>query len=69
MKAKLIAVPHSVLPDDTAVEVRHEGKLLCVIYGADGPGIRIVSKHIVDGSEFSWRLVSQNPGVVEVMIR
>lgn len=69
VKAKLQLSKHRILESENTIEVHYDGKLLCIIYGADGPGIRIISKHIVDGSEFSWGLVSQNPGVVEVMIR
>lgn len=70
MKAKLYADPHAVLRGETAIEVHHDGKLLCVVYGSDGPGIRIVSKYIKAGSDFDVSHMQVGPlGVVEIMIR
>jgi hypothetical protein len=54
MKAELRIKPHSVLPDETVVEIWWGGLFIGQVTGADGPGIRVVSKHpkeakIVDG--------------------
>jgi len=30
------------------IEVRYDGRLIAVVYGNDGPGVRIVSKYAVE---------------------
>ena len=45
MKAQLAVKPHSVLPGESVAEVTYNGQLVCTITGADGPGVRIISKH------------------------
>lgn len=61
MKAELKLVPHAVLKDADTIEVWHAGQFICSIYGADGPGVRIVTKH---GLKVAW----VDPLVLEVMI-
>lgn len=69
MKAELRIAPHTVL-NASVIEVWYGGKLVCTVTGADGPGIRIISKHVVGGKpsvkveETKWQV---SPGVVEVM--
>jgi len=46
MKTKIKAVPHTQLPGENVVEVTYNGRLLCTIVGADGPGIRIISRYV-----------------------
>ena len=70
MKAQLQLERHAFCDwGDNVVEVHHDGRLLCVIYGADGPGIRIVSKHIKGPEDIAICFSEGSPGVVEVMIR
>lgn len=45
MKAELRARPHSTRPGHLTFEVWYDGKLIGSVYGADGPGIRFISKH------------------------
>jgi len=45
MKARLVAVPHKERRGETGVEVWWKDKLIGCVYGADGPGIRFISKH------------------------
>jgi len=45
MKAELRPGVHTALGQQVAVEVWWEGKMIGVVYGADGPGIRFCSKH------------------------
>lgn len=45
MKAELRFVEHTQLPGQMLIEVWHEGKLIGTVVGADGPGIRFISKH------------------------
>lgn len=70
MKTTLHVVPHSVLPDHHVVEIWFENKLLGTITGADGPGVRILSKHI-DPSDFAISFSAIGPPVtiVEVPIK
>lgn len=57
------------MESENAVEVHYNGKLLCVIYGADGPGIRIVSMNITNACSVKVEPAVCKPGIVEVMIR
>jgi hypothetical protein len=45
MKAQLRVLPHSELPGERVVEVHFAGQLVCTVVGADGPGVRIISKY------------------------
>jgi len=36
-----------VLPSVNVVEVWHDGQFLATITGAEGPGVRVISKHAV----------------------
>lgn len=45
MKAELRPKPHSHIPGAIVVEVWHGGKMIGTVYGADGPGIRVMSKY------------------------
>lgn len=48
MKTQLRPVPHSVLPDQIVVELWHDGRFIGALYGADGRGVRLVTKHGVE---------------------
>ncbi|HEV3440087.1 MAG TPA: hypothetical protein VG122_22155 [Gemmata sp.] len=45
MKTELRAVPHSIVPGATIFEVWHAGQFIATVTGADGPGVRVISKH------------------------
>lgn len=45
MNTELRAVPHAFLPNCDCAEIWHDGKLIGTIYGADGPGVRIITKY------------------------
>lgn len=45
MKTELRAKPHSVLTGAVIVEIWHDGHFLATVAGADGPGVRIITKH------------------------
>ena len=45
MKTILRLAPHSVLPGANVVELWHDGRLIGTVAGADGPGVRIISKY------------------------
>jgi hypothetical protein len=64
-KSNLKIVDHMLLPDQPMIEVWYEGQLVAAVYGADGPGIRVITKHsydIVRGG------LGEMPNVVEVRI-
>lgn len=44
MKAKLNLTPHLVLENERTIEIWYEDHLVCTVTGADGPGVRIVSR-------------------------
>jgi hypothetical protein len=45
MKSKLECVPHALISEDNAVEIWYGGEMVATVYGADGPGVRVISKH------------------------
>lgn len=44
-KTRLCVVPHSVLVGHFVVELWHGARLIGTVVGADGPGIRVISKY------------------------
>lgn len=44
MKAQLRYVQHDNLPGQATVEVLWDGKLVATVTGADGPGVRVISR-------------------------
>lgn len=45
MKAELRLAPHEVLPGQNSIEVWWNGEMIAVVAGADGPGVRVISKY------------------------
>ena len=64
MKTELRAVPHSVVPGVTIFEVWHDGKFIATVTAADGPGVRVISKHPLEA-----KVVEGHPNEVEVKIQ
>jgi hypothetical protein len=55
MKTELRLAQHSLTPGHTMVELWYGGKLIGAVYGADGPGVRVVSKYkAVMAKEATW---------------
>jgi hypothetical protein len=52
MKAELRFVEHTQLPGQCVIEVRYDGKLIGWVCGADGPGIRFISRHQFEPTSF-----------------
>lgn len=63
MKTALILCQHATLPDQQMVELWHNGQLIGAVYGADGPGLRIISKHPIQLGGFG-----QRPNLIELHI-
>ena len=61
MKTELRARPHSVLPGHTVVEVWWKDQFIGEVTGADGPGVRVLSK-------FPTQVEEPNRMVTEVRI-
>ena len=67
MKAPLELKPHSVLPGQQVVEVTWNGRLVCTVTGADGPGVRIISKYTPDTGSMDFEAPKAGvPGAVEI---
>ncbi len=47
-KSELKVDAHLVTREHQAVEVWYEGKMIATVYGADGPGVRVISKLPMD---------------------
>jgi hypothetical protein len=63
MRTELRAAPHSAIHLAIVFEVWHDGKFLAAITGADGPGVRVISKHPMKAT-----IEEGHPKVVEVKI-
>ena len=50
MKSELRLTEHKVLPGEHTVEVWHDGRLVCTVVGADGPGVRVISRYDLMGT-------------------
>ena len=67
MKTELRLAPHSTIPGANIIEVRHNGAFIGQVTGADGPGIRLVSKHLVKLEGPDIEMV--DPMVLEIRLR
>lgn len=47
-KSTLRVKPHHLIEGAHVVEVWHGGEMVASVYGADGPGVRVVTKHNYD---------------------
>lgn len=47
MKAELRIAHHAILPEEDVVEVWYAGKFIATVTGWDGPGVRIISRHML----------------------
>jgi len=47
MKTELRLTPHSILPGRTVIELWYNGHLIGTIAGANGPGVRVVTKDTI----------------------
>ena len=44
-KSQLRLKPHSVLPGEQVIEIWYQGKFIGQVTGAEGPGVRVISKY------------------------
>lgn len=63
MKTELRIAKHSVLPGQCVVEIWHGGQFIGQVCGADGPGVRVLSKH-----EVSAKVTPGTVSVAEIAI-
>lgn len=47
-KSKLKSKPHHLIPEQEVIEVWYDNNLVATVYEADGPGVRVISKHPMD---------------------
>jgi hypothetical protein len=47
-KSKLKLKAHMLVAGEDSVEVWYEDTFIAAVYGADGPGVRVISKHPMD---------------------
>lgn len=45
MKTELRFLEHAELPDALVCELWYAGQFIGAVYGSDGPGVRIITKH------------------------
>ncbi len=68
MKTQLRSVPHSILRDEVIIEIWHNGQFIGTIAGADGPGVRIISKYLTNSADAITIAVEPIP-VLEVKLQ
>lgn len=64
-KSNLKLSDHLIYSEEKTVEVWHEGELVASVYGADGPGIRVITKYpydVIRGGR------GEIPNIVEIRI-
>jgi hypothetical protein len=64
-KSNLKIRDHALYPDQQTIEVWYEGKFVAAVYGADGPGVRVITKYSYDVVRGG---LGEEPNVVEVRI-
>jgi len=62
MKTEIRVRPHSLLPDQQIVELWYGEEFIGQVCGADGPGVRVISKH-------DMVPVRRDPMVIDVFIK
>lgn len=68
MKTELRATPHSRIPGATVIEIWYDGQFIGQITGADGPGIRVFSKHGLNATHTVGDGTASDPDVVTVTV-
>lgn len=48
MKTELRLRPHAVLAGENVIELWYHGQLIGTVTGADGPGVRVLSKYQIE---------------------
>lgn len=64
-KSKLKLKPHTLIPEQDVVEVWYKNALVATVSGADGPGVRVITKHSMDIVRGG---MGETVGVIEVRI-
>lgn len=64
-KSKLELKPHILISGQNTVEVWHENTLVATVTGADGPGVRVISKYPMDVIRGG---MGEMPNVIEVRV-
>lgn len=64
-KSQLKIKDHSFLSGEQAIEVWYEDQMIATVYGTEGPGVRVFSKHSMDIVRGG---LGPNVGVIEVRI-
>jgi hypothetical protein len=68
MKSELRLQPHTVMPGKYVAEIWYDGKLIGTVTGADGPGVRIISKHFCEPIAHSLAGPADALSVIEVRV-
>jgi len=65
MKSELRMSDHAIVPGAKIFEVWWHGELVCTVAGADGPGVRVISKYYAKVFVEDPKS-PRDPGLVEV---
>jgi hypothetical protein len=66
MKTEIRVKPHAVVPGVNVLELWHDGRFIGTVTGADGPGVRVITKHGMKAKPGTTD--GQPPNVMEVTI-
>jgi hypothetical protein len=64
-KSELVVKSHGILSGEAVIEVWYEEELVATVYGADGPGVRVISKHPMDIIRGGLEAIFSEVGVIE----
>lgn len=67
-KSRLKLKDHTLRGEDKVIEVWHHDELIATVTGADGPGIRVHTKHRVDIIRGGAQMMGIDVTTIEVRI-
>lgn len=62
-KSNLKLSDHLIYSEEKTVEVWHEGEFVASVYGAEGPGIKVITKYPYDVVRGG---IGETPNIVEI---
>jgi hypothetical protein len=68
MRTELRVKPHTVLIGQSVYELWHNGEFIGQVTGADGAGVRVISKHPLTVTHTSGDGTAAQPDVVTVKL-
>ena len=67
MKSELRLCDHTAIPGAKVVEVWYDGEFVATVTGADGPGVRVISKYLLEAVDLA-PVTGVVPRAIQVVI-